>query len=218
MPKTKPPSPARLAANRANAQLSTGPRTPEGKTASSQNAYKHGILARHTLFAKENPEKLEEFRTVFYDKFQPADPYESSLVDLMIDAKWRIARLHRIDSAEFDRQRIAGNTPAVAGLLLYGSESSERRGRYESRLLRNHATVLAELQKHQSKREAQAKSDNATESSFRTVTATQRTPSRARTPAIPPAPVQTNPISILTTPISTPPPPPIRPQQPQKAA
>ena len=197
-------STAQLEANRANAQLSTGPRTPEGKAASSQNASKHGILARHTLFDKEDPQELEEFRTVFYNKFQPADDYETSLVDLMIDAKWRIARLHRIEGAEFKRQLHAGNTPAVAGLLLYGSESCERRGRYESRLLRNHAAILAELQKQQAKL-------HATKDRLQAGTARRRTPSRTQTPSISPAPVQTNPIC-------TQPPPKILPRRSQKAA
>src|ERR1035438_5383832 len=37
--------PGRLAANRANALKSTGPRTPEGKASSSQSARKHGFTA-----------------------------------------------------------------------------------------------------------------------------------------------------------------------------
>ena len=37
-------------ANRRNSQRSTGPRTPEGKAAVSQNAIKHGLRARGTLF------------------------------------------------------------------------------------------------------------------------------------------------------------------------
>ncbi|MHC4331688.1 MAG: hypothetical protein ACYSWW_26580 [Planctomycetota bacterium] len=35
---------AQVNANRENAKKSTGPRTPEGKTAVSQNAVKHGLF------------------------------------------------------------------------------------------------------------------------------------------------------------------------------
>jgi len=55
-------SPAQLAANRANAQLSTGPTTVEGRTVSSQNRTTHG-LARHNgafqLLATEDPAGFE---------------------------------------------------------------------------------------------------------------------------------------------------------------
>ena len=39
-------SPRKLAANRANARRSTGPRTREGKRRSSRNALKHGLSVR----------------------------------------------------------------------------------------------------------------------------------------------------------------------------
>src|SRR5579864_3161863 len=39
----------RAAINRANAQHSTGPRTPEGKAPSSQNALGHGLTSRIAL-------------------------------------------------------------------------------------------------------------------------------------------------------------------------
>ena len=35
-----------LAANRRNAQKSTGPKTPEGRAVSKMNALKHGILSK----------------------------------------------------------------------------------------------------------------------------------------------------------------------------
>jgi hypothetical protein len=40
---------AQIEANRANAQKSTGPRTPEGKEKAAQNALKHGLLAREAV-------------------------------------------------------------------------------------------------------------------------------------------------------------------------
>ena len=53
-------SEARLRANRQNAKKSTGPKTPRGKTYSSRNALKHGLLVKQVLFGENgtpiNPE------------------------------------------------------------------------------------------------------------------------------------------------------------------
>ena len=48
-------SPAQLAANRANAQLSTGPRTEQGKAISSRNNFKHGFRGEF-LFSRGQAE------------------------------------------------------------------------------------------------------------------------------------------------------------------
>ncbi len=45
---------AQKLANRRNAQKSTGPRTPQGKAAVSQNAVKHGLLAAHVVITSES--------------------------------------------------------------------------------------------------------------------------------------------------------------------
>jgi hypothetical protein len=59
MPRTqKQVSPAQLATKRANATHSTGPQTPEGKSRSSRNSFKHGFTA--STFAVVRLEDLQE--------------------------------------------------------------------------------------------------------------------------------------------------------------
>ena len=53
------PTTAQRKANRQNAKKSTGPRTPEGKARSSQNALKHGLLARDAVMADEDPAEYD---------------------------------------------------------------------------------------------------------------------------------------------------------------
>ena len=51
----KPISAIQLEANRRNAQLSTGPRTREGKAVSSQNNFKHGFCGAFQVLESESP-------------------------------------------------------------------------------------------------------------------------------------------------------------------
>src|ERR1017187_8134380 len=71
-------SPEQLAANRANAAKSTGPRSPEGKTRSAQNARKHGFTA--STFAVVRLEDLDEVANLRDDLvafYQPSTPRNS---------------------------------------------------------------------------------------------------------------------------------------------
>jgi len=83
-----------IAANRVNARKSTGPRTLEGKRASSANAVNSGMYAKATLIRGEDPAEFETLRSEHYDHFTPANPDERDLLDLMIKYKWQLRRLH----------------------------------------------------------------------------------------------------------------------------
>ena len=48
-----------LEANRRNAQLSTGPRTEQGKAIARMNALKHGVDSQYEVISGESPECLE---------------------------------------------------------------------------------------------------------------------------------------------------------------
>ena len=49
----------RLAANRANAKKSTGPRTEAGKARSRLNSWKHGLTAKEITSEGESPRKFD---------------------------------------------------------------------------------------------------------------------------------------------------------------
>ena len=89
-------SPKLAAANRSNAAHSTGPRTPEGKARSSQNARKHTFNPTgFAILRVETPETLANLRADAIARYQPADSQELFAVE-------------RIALAQLDILRVAG--------------------------------------------------------------------------------------------------------------
>ncbi|MHC4619345.1 MAG: hypothetical protein ACYTEQ_16490 [Planctomycetota bacterium] len=93
---------AQTLANRRNAQKSTGPRTPEGKAAVSQNAVKHGLLARHTVITSESQAEFELYRNEMLAELAPATPMESMLAERVVTLSWRLKRAGRIQNQAID--------------------------------------------------------------------------------------------------------------------
>jgi hypothetical protein len=98
----------RAAANRANSQHSTGPRTDAGKQRSSQNALRHGLTAASPVLPSEDRAAYENHRRQFFDEYKPATPTESQLVQELADTSWR---LNRIPLLEADVLARAANPP-----------------------------------------------------------------------------------------------------------
>jgi hypothetical protein len=93
-----------IEANRANAQKSTGPRTPEGRAASKLNAVKHGILSKEVLIggihAKESRHEFAKLHRRFCEELNPAGPVEEMLVDQIVTAHWRLRRALMAEAGE----------------------------------------------------------------------------------------------------------------------
>ena len=91
-------SPARLAANAANAQHSTGPRTPEGKTRSSQNASKHGLTAREVIISPGEEQEFEDLLSDFQADVKPQGVIQQTLFSQLVAAAWNLRRVRRLEA------------------------------------------------------------------------------------------------------------------------
>ncbi len=92
-PPNPPISERKAAANRANAQHSTGPRTAAGKARSSLNALRHGILARAAFIAKiDGGARRPEFDAILAglaQEFQPQTTSEHLMVQQLAGCYWK---------------------------------------------------------------------------------------------------------------------------------
>src|ERR1035438_7727628 len=94
-------TPAQITANRANAQKSTGPRSPEGKSASRFNALKHGIDAASLVIPGEDPAEYDALAAEYSGEFRPQSPSEFFHVETMLRADWQKIRLQRVEADLF---------------------------------------------------------------------------------------------------------------------
>jgi hypothetical protein len=90
---------AKVAANRANAQLSTGPRTAAGKAASARNAVRHGLLSAAPVVAGEDPVAWERHRAEVSASLGPVGAMEQQLAARAALLLWRLARVARFEAA-----------------------------------------------------------------------------------------------------------------------
>jgi len=92
--------------NRANAQKSTGPKTPEGKARSSANSFKHGLYSREVLMDCENPARFDELRADLRREHQPVNTTEDILVDELAQHYWRLCRVRRLEIQAWTTNKI----------------------------------------------------------------------------------------------------------------
>ncbi len=94
-------SPKQIQANQRNAQKSSGPKTQEGKNAVRYNAMKHGLLAQVVLLPNEDEDALRELDERLRSELEPVGALENLLVEQIVAARWRLARLGRVEAGIF---------------------------------------------------------------------------------------------------------------------
>src|SRR5436309_3187529 len=107
-----------IQASRANGARSRGPVTAEGKTRSSKNALRHGMLAESIVLKKEASALFIELLADLQEEFDPQTRTESDLIETMAVCRWRLMRIWQIETAaldlEIDKQEDASPEIQVA--------------------------------------------------------------------------------------------------------
>ncbi len=140
---------AQINANHANAHLSTGPRTPEGKARVAHNAVRHGLTAKHLIVRPDERAEFDEFHRSLLAELDPQGAVESITFDEILHAAWNLRRFRRIEAECFTTGSDPLIAPESAGLL-------DRLSRYQARAQRAYYRALQELRVLQTNRALRA--------------------------------------------------------------
>jgi hypothetical protein len=166
-------SQAQTEANRANAQLSSGPKTPAGKAVSSHNALKTGLTGRTVVLPGDDLPAYQQHVERFFVDLKPATDAEKALVQSVADTEWRLLRIPALESGIYavGRRQLAEefsdeSDPAVraamieARVFIVFRKDLSNLALQEARLRRQRGADLADLKSAQKER-----SDKASEMS-----------------------------------------------------
>jgi hypothetical protein len=159
-------SDAQLAANRANAAQSTGPKSPEGKSRSRLNGLRHGLTGQTVVMPHEDRKAYERHTARIFESLKPENDLEWDLAQSIADDKWRLNRARAIEENIFaiganDCPIEYPDADARAEAALTQSETFLRFAKelqlltlYETRINRNLKSNTAELNRLQTQRRA----------------------------------------------------------------
>jgi hypothetical protein len=130
------------AANRENAQKSSGPRTEEGKHRSRRNSLRHGLTAETVIESLEDSDDYRAFEAAIIADYDAHTAVERELVLRLASLLWRIRRATGIETdllriqAEIIRGREDGCEHAAADCRSAPHPASCSVGRLGCRVLR----------------------------------------------------------------------------------
>lgn len=160
-------SPAQITANQANAQLSTGPKTEEGKAKVSLNAVSTGLTGRTVLLPSDDAKAYSDHIANYFVRFDPQTPEEEDIVQELAQTKWRLLRIPQLEEEIYALGAVTfvdlfeEQPPEVrAGLIrahTYLTHDKRFNNLYlqESRLNRRYTTLLKELSAIQAQRQTE---------------------------------------------------------------
>jgi hypothetical protein len=158
-------SDARAEASRRNGAKSRGPRTPEGKTRSAQNALKHGLRTeKHVVLPDEDATEFEALEAAMLEELAPAGALQTVLARRVAIAVWRLARADRLEAELFEERHWADGG---VGLALIrdgnGTRSFETLLRYPGAAMAEFWRALRTLKALQAEQAARLQPEAATD-------------------------------------------------------
>jgi hypothetical protein len=94
----------KVRANRANAKLSTGPRTLSGKEKVSGNALTHGLTAEKHVIIGESIEEFNTFKDSMLKVHEPIGAYEEEIFIKLVELLWRLRRVGVIETGIYGNE------------------------------------------------------------------------------------------------------------------
>jgi hypothetical protein len=153
-------SPAQILANRENAHLSTGPRTPEGKSRTRLNGLRHGLTGQTILLPEEDRAVYDKHCADFLTELAPRGAVETQVAQSIADDYWRLNRIKAIEDNIFALgiEADPDNDPALAQAQTFLDQAHRINllSLYESRLNRAVSKKLVELRELQRLRKVAA--------------------------------------------------------------
>ncbi len=100
-------TPKQIAANRANAQKSTGPRTEAGKAITRLNAVKDGLTGQLLLIAPEEHDAWLDFSQRLTASLAPVGIEELHVAARIVRDTWRLHRIAAIEETAYTRGHLS---------------------------------------------------------------------------------------------------------------
>ena len=93
---------AQIAANQKNAELSSGPKSAQGKATICLNAFRHGLAGAFMILSDEAREDFDELYEGLRVEHRPETPTEILLIESMAQHYWLKQRALRLQAFCFD--------------------------------------------------------------------------------------------------------------------
>jgi hypothetical protein len=96
----------KLRSARANGAKAQGTKTPEGIMRSAANAITHGLTCSNIVVANESAAQFQILRESCLRELDPQTQLEADLVEELIAARWRLARVRGLEAGLLDLEMV----------------------------------------------------------------------------------------------------------------